>query len=197
MTTASCCANETKESQPRRRRREQGDKTTHPNRAHVLRYSVGRDPLVILGLEDIALMLRIREPLPQSLDLRLKVLGLQELMRKGDESEVEESGNDAGFETGGLGEAVPEAVEVGGQGVLEVSEGGGADVVADDEEEEGLVLGSVERRDKRFSVGRASRRWTELGATHVPATLPFSLAARKSARLTSKTVLSSPMLAPW
>lgn len=73
---------------------------------------------MILGLEDVALMLRVREPLPQSFDLRLKVVGLQEFVRQGDESEVEEGGDDTGFETGGLGEAVPEAVEVGGESVL-------------------------------------------------------------------------------
>jgi hypothetical protein len=175
------------------------DRSTHPNRAHVLRDSIGRNPLVIFGLEDVALVLGIREPLPQSLDLRLKVVGLQELVREGDESEVEEGGDDTGFETSGLGETIPEAVEVGGEGVLEVGERGGADVVADDEEEECLVLRPVKRTVRR---NESELRWKrgrgiELGAAHVPATLPFSLAARKRARLTSKTVLSSPMLAPW
>lgn len=104
---------------------------------------------MIFGLKDVALMLGVREPLPQSLDLRLEVFGLKELVRKGDESEVEEGGDDAGFEAGGLGEAIPKAVEVGGEGILEIGEGSGADVVTDDEEEEGLVLRSVVRNTKR------------------------------------------------
>lgn len=44
---------------------------------------------------------------------------------------------------------------------------------------------------------RIDRYTREQKMTHVPPTFPFSFAARKSARLTSKTVLRRPMFAPW
>lgn len=78
-----------------------------------------------------------------------------------DEGEVEEVGNLARLESCWLGEAVPEAVEVLSEGVLEVGERGGADVIADDKQEESLVLRAAKKRPTRFNscAERLRRRW--------------------------------------
>lgn len=81
-------------------------------------------------------------------------------MGESDEAEVKEGRDDAVLESSRLGEAVPEAVEVGRERRLEVGERGGANVVADDKEEEGLVLraargGSVGEREGRRNDARS------------------------------------------
>jgi hypothetical protein len=90
-------------------------------------------------------MRRIGKPFPQRLDLGLKVLGLEQLMGESDECEVKEGRDEAVLEAGGFRQSVPETIEVGGEGRLEVGERGRADVVPNDEKEESLVLGAVVR----------------------------------------------------
>lgn len=113
---------------------------TYPDRAHVLRDSVRRNSLVVLGEEDEAGVLRVDEALAKLLDLGLEKLRLQKLVWEGDEGEVEEGGDDASLEAFWLRETIPEAVEVGFERCLKVRKGSGANVVANDEEEESLVL---------------------------------------------------------
>jgi hypothetical protein len=111
---------------------------------------------VVLALKQTLLLLPHIKPLPQLRNTLLKLLRLEQLMGKGDEVKVEERLNGRGFETRGLGEAIPETLEVGGEGVFEVLQRGGADVVADDEEEESLVLRTAVGREEgegKRSVG--------------------------------------------
>ena len=144
---------------------------------------------MVLGEEDVIGILRVDEASPQALDLALEELRLEQLVRESNEAEVEEGRDDAVFESGRLREPVPEAVEVGRERRLKIRERSSADVVTDDEKEESFVL----RAAKGVNAG-AGRG---VATMYVPTILPLSFAARNKARLTSKTVLRSPMLAPW
>jgi len=109
---------------------------------------------VVLALEDgrrrCVLGARLGEALTELDDLRLEQLGLEELVRERDKVEVEEVVDLGALEPLGLAQTVPQAVQVGGEGRTEVGEGRGANVVADDEEEERLVLRAA--REMRVSA---------------------------------------------
>lgn len=163
---------------------------TDPDRAHVLAHSVRWDPLVVLLEEHVVLVLAIDESASERLDIALKLLGLEELVREGHEREVEEGCDLRVLEAGRLGEAVPETVEVREERRAEVREGSRANVVADHEEEQRLVLLPATPRQLRTERSGG-------GKTYAPEIFPFCFAERNRARFTSNTVLRRPMFAPW
>lgn len=157
---------------------------THPDALHVERDAVRGDALVVRGLEDVVFPALVDKALPELLHLRLELVCGEDLVRQGGEGQVEVVRELAIFELRGLGEALPDLLHVSGEGCLEVGEGSGADVVSDDEEQKCARVASI------FSLSITSVCWPEV-------TCPSAVFFPNNPRLTSNTVFSRPMFAPW
>lgn len=123
------------------------------------------------------------KPLAELVNLFQEPVRLEDLVRKGGESKVEIVFNLGILKTAGLGDGGPDAGQVLDKGVAQVGQGCVADVIADDKEEKRPRLGSggalVSAQTVRLQVAKS-----------------YCLSFRNSCKLTSKTVLSRPMLAP-
>lgn len=102
------------------------------------------EDIVAFALGALRSFRRLDEPFPEVLDTLVEFLGLEQLVRQRDKVEVEKRLDRRLFEAVGFREAVPQAVQVGGQRVAKVRERGRADMVADDEQKERLVLRAAE-----------------------------------------------------
>ena len=95
-----------------------------------------------------------------------------------------------------FGQASPDLLHVLCESGSEVGHRGRADVVTDDEEDEGLLLGSGGTLISslfRHHQGRFTQRPNRRAHFGLLPSLP----PPKSPRLTSNTVLSNPIFAPW
>ena len=159
--------------------------------------TVGRDPSVVFGKEYAADEFLVlgravagREAGPKSVNFGKELLGLEDLVRERGKGKVKVVVDLRVLESGGLGDGGPQFAEVLNQSVAKILERCVSDMITDDEEEErsSLRSGRGERGRQYKPVSRRSDKGRE--ETHC-------LSFRNSCRLTSKTVFSSPMFAPW
>ncbi|KAI3480178.1 hypothetical protein L1887_57778 [Cichorium endivia] len=111
-----------------------------PDGLEVVRKAVGGDALVVLGLEDKVGVLVVDKAGAQRVDGLVELDGLEHLVRERGEHEVEEVGDLRRLEAFWLCEREPDLGEIGHDGGREILERCDADVVADDEEQQRLVL---------------------------------------------------------
>jgi hypothetical protein len=105
-----------------------------PDALHVERDAVGRDPLVVRGLEHEARVRLVDEALAQVRDAALERVRGEDLVRQAREREVEEVFQLAVLEARRLGQPVPDLHEVRLERRGEVLQRRRADVVADHEQ---------------------------------------------------------------
>jgi hypothetical protein len=110
---------------------------TYPNVLHVERDTVCRNTLVVRGFEEVIRVALVGEALPQTQHRRLELLWNQDLVREGGEGEVEVVRELSVLQVVRLAEGIPYSVEIGHERRLKVSQGRLADVVSNDEKEEG------------------------------------------------------------
>lgn len=164
-----------------------------PDGAHVGADPIGRDPLVVLALEDgRPARTRTRtaagaraEALAQVGDLLLEELGLEQLVRQRDKVEVEEVVDPGRLEALGLAQAVPQPVQVGCECRAQVRERGRADVVTNDKEEERLVLRAATsgKKGSEPPVDKAQEQGSEHGPDSLAAGLALLLGSEEQAEV--------------
>ena len=123
--------------------RKENDAQTYPYSFHVHSYTISGNPLMVHRFEQIVALLLVPEPRAQVRHLRLKLVGDQDLMRQRRKVEVEVVGQLPVLQLVRLGEVVPNAEQVSRKRGAQVLQRGRANVVANDEEEQGAALGAV------------------------------------------------------
>lgn len=148
-----------------------------------MRDAICGDALVVRRLEDVVLPLAIRETPSQIRDVRLELLRDEDLVRERGERHVEVVRQLGGREVVRLGNGVPDLQQVRRERRLQVLKRRLADVVADDKEQERPLRRASPRRQHIIEQRRRAH--------------PSDAFLPNRPRLTSNTVLSRLMLAPW